>query len=468
MARVAAGAVRTRLARLVPQASSSLSGLRSAVTRVRHKTEGANGVSPESFVWNAGSGGDDTAAIQAALDTGLPVFFGAKTYLAHGLTQSTDRQVIWGEGTRITKNANGALFTSSGNNVELRGIGFRGDAASPTYTGDGVVMAGSGARLINCGSRWMSGRALKATGDHAQVYGTCDIYQTTDATGSGYDIEIGVSGTATLYHELYGIYSSQATGGILLTDTGSHTIVGGQFGKLKIAAGTSPSGINGGKTIGARILGAVDVNVSNSILSANQFGATAITFGAGTSGCTMDQTNTYASGHTVTNNGNANNIIVRNVGAGGLLTLRYGDDASYIDVSYVGADSLRSDRSFRLPNNVNTQWDQATAAGTVGATQGMSAADNLGIVNSVSAKSIQISQAGAGKIQFITNAVERVRIDDTGLLMATAQKWIVVTGTPEGVVTAPVGSLATRTDGGAATTLYIKESGTGNTGWVAK
>ena len=42
------------------------------------------------------------------------------------------------------------------------------------------------------------------------------------------------------------------------------------------------------------------------------------------------------------------------------------------------------------------------------------------------------------------------------------------TGTPEGVVTAPVGSRYRRTDGGALTSLYIKESGTGNTGWVGK
>ena len=41
-------------------------------------------------------------------------------------------------------------------------------------------------------------------------------------------------------------------------------------------------------------------------------------------------------------------------------------------------------------------------------------------------------------------------------------------GTPEGVVTAIVGSLFLRSDGGAGTTLYVKESGTGNTGWVAK
>lgn len=42
------------------------------------------------------------------------------------------------------------------------------------------------------------------------------------------------------------------------------------------------------------------------------------------------------------------------------------------------------------------------------------------------------------------------------------------TGTPEAVVTAVVGSMFLRTDGGAGTTLYIKESGTGNTGWAPK
>lgn len=41
-------------------------------------------------------------------------------------------------------------------------------------------------------------------------------------------------------------------------------------------------------------------------------------------------------------------------------------------------------------------------------------------------------------------------------------------GSPEGVVSATVGSRYRRRDGGANTSLYIKESGTGNTGWVAK
>jgi hypothetical protein len=41
------------------------------------------------------------------------------------------------------------------------------------------------------------------------------------------------------------------------------------------------------------------------------------------------------------------------------------------------------------------------------------------------------------------------------------------TGSPEGVISARIGSIYLRTDGGQATTLYYKETGTGTTGWVA-
>lgn len=40
-------------------------------------------------------------------------------------------------------------------------------------------------------------------------------------------------------------------------------------------------------------------------------------------------------------------------------------------------------------------------------------------------------------------------------------------GSPEGVVAAPVGSLYMRTDGGVDTSLYTKATGSGNTGWRA-
>jgi hypothetical protein len=40
--------------------------------------------------------------------------------------------------------------------------------------------------------------------------------------------------------------------------------------------------------------------------------------------------------------------------------------------------------------------------------------------------------------------------------------------TPEGAIAAPVGSMAVNTAGSTSTTLYVKTSGTGNTGWTAK
>lgn len=61
--------------------------------------------------------------------------------------------------------------------------------------------------------------------------------------------------------------------------------------------------------------------------------------------------------------------------------------------------------------------------------------------------------------------------DGNKLLVPVCPQGVVLAwgnGTPEGAVTAGVGSMYLRLDGGAGTVLYVKESGTGNTGWVAK
>lgn len=60
--------------------------------------------------------------------------------------------------------------------------------------------------------------------------------------------------------------------------------------------------------------------------------------------------------------------------------------------------------------------------------------------------------------------------DDSGygiLEMASSRKWLSGSGSPESSVTSSVGGLYLRTDGASGTTLYVKESGTGNTGWTA-
>lgn len=51
--------------------------------------------------------------------------------------------------------------------------------------------------------------------------------------------------------------------------------------------------------------------------------------------------------------------------------------------------------------------------------------------------------------------------------MATSPTLHSGAGSPEGVVTSIVGSVYLRTNGSTGTTLYIKETGASNTGWVA-
>lgn len=49
----------------------------------------------------------------------------------------------------------------------------------------------------------------------------------------------------------------------------------------------------------------------------------------------------------------------------------------------------------------------------------------------------------------------------------SGQRIVTGTGDPEGAVTAPIGSIYFRVDGGSNHAVYIKEGGSGNTGWTA-
>ncbi len=90
---------------------------------------------------------------------------------------------------------------------------------------------------------------------------------------------------------------------------------------------------------------------------------------------------------------------------------------------------------------------------------------------------------GAGKfINFLMVAGGIIDADTTAFAASVSGLYVRIAGnastfgvnvisgadTPEGNVTARAGSMYLRSDGGASTTLYIKTSGTGNTGWTAK
>jgi hypothetical protein len=67
-----------------------------------------------------------------------------------------------------------------------------------------------------------------------------------------------------------------------------------------------------------------------------------------------------------------------------------------------------------------------------------------------------------------TAAAINVAADDADMTFIEDRYRRKGTGTPEGVVTAPIGAVYHNTTGGAGTSFYVKESGTDNTGWVAK
>ncbi len=88
------------------------------------------------------------------------------------------------------------------------------------------------------------------------------------------------------------------------------------------------------------------------------------------------------------------------------------------------------------------------------------------ITTAIGIGSAQIRAVSNNKLRFINNTLDNF----TAIELGEADMGIMRgAGTPEGAVTAKVGSIFLRTDGGAGTSFYVKESSpTPSTGWVAK
>lgn len=97
-------------------------------------------------------------------------------------------------------------------------------------------------------------------------------------------------------------------------------------------------------------------------------------------------------------------------------------------------------------------------------------ANNLSVFASTTSAQLAgvvADETGTGVSVFATSPSFTTQITAPKVIWTGAVQDLTGAGSPEGAVTAAVGSVYRRTDGGAATTVYAKESGAGNTGWVA-
>jgi hypothetical protein len=375
--------------------------------------------------------GDATAALQAALDTGNDLDLQGRTYYAHELTMSTNFQRIVSTGGkgRIIKNANGVLLTVSGNDCGLENIEIRGDASTPVYTGANIHNTGDRFELQNVNSLYAYAEALISAGE-TQIYG--GKYQTADAGAGAYDIVIGKTSAQTLYHIISGTRSNQHAGGIKLLNCGTSTIQGCQFGKLLLDDDGAGTGASGNKIIANRIHDDITVDQSNTVIVGNILGSLcAVTFNASTSNCRY-ALNVEDAATTITNNGNQNNLILRERSTGSTNDIGLGDDADSWRMtcdpsghtkfaSHVTVPNNRSFRSFLQDGTTLADIAQIGATDNLTIGAGISGTTGYGALNGGSGG---VYQVVSGTSRTFVNATEfRPNPDNTLKLGHASYRW---------------------------------------------
>lgn len=125
-----------------------------------------------------------------------------------------------------------------------------------------------------------------------------------------------------------------------------------------------------------------------------------------------------------------------------------------LSISYLRADELTPLLGLTKPTAAPNSW--ASKLNT-----------NFDIIDKTVGATVGTARTGTGALVFGTSPTFTTQVTVPKIVWSTGPMDFTGTGTPEGAVTAPVGSTYRRIDGGAATAFYVKESGAGNTGWIA-
>lgn len=338
------------------------------------------------------------------------------------------------------------------------------------------------------------------------AYDVVDGNIITVRTGYGYGIAVGVAGNGQgIYSELNDSFSQAFHAHVTSSSTGAQTAYDADL--------TGGSGINYGL--------ALLCNASHFPVYFRERNAGT---GVGHDRFTIDAQGDhtwYADGTTLSTGTNKTSLLVETPSGTGAYTLkagRTGDIVSTGDTGTVTNTMLAGSIALSKLATTGTAsastylrgdgaWTAIDLSGYLPLAGGTMTGVITASAGSVSAPSITFTGAtsntgiystGTDTIDFAINGVRRVYIDVNGTIQTSGSGIQITngnmisngnyfsrgggyylgasdncnistgTGSPEGVVTAKVGSLYLRSDGGASTTLYVKESGTGNTGWVAK
>ena len=379
----------------------------------------------------------------------------------------------------------GNLFTSRGVDDDATGrralindTRIRFGATSATYTlahiASDQVLAVSGSTLLNAGGQLIlygSSHATRAN-DFALRSGTDDIVE--------FDASSDILSVRSLNLTVGG--AGDASNGILRPDTDGVQVISGGSGQaiganVRLFGSTHASQAS---DIEFRTGGTVRMlwdqsNTRWDLQGTNLYGVSAITRNTTDDTLFLSADTVSTAGANIvlygsTHSTQANDIFLRR---GATSKLHYDDSAeewNFQNLPIINVNQMSLQGTRHIHANVSDQFCVYS-----GGNDGPNGGNMLvyGSTHASLAGNIYLRSGSANKLNW-DNSQENWNFnsnDITGvgdLTTNSGPKLIAGTGSPESLITAPTGSLYLRSDGGTGTSLYVKETGVGSTGWVAK
>jgi hypothetical protein len=447
---------------------------------------------------------DDTAAIQAAINSGIAndkaVFIPAGTYILAGVLTGGANLRLFGEGVGLTilqkkTTTTGHILdfygTTNKSNIEISHIEFQvnnidsgiwAEYVTNFYIHDcafsdipywGVVVGaqdGSDATIRNDNVLIERCTFTNIT----QTYEGVLIFNAQDVTirdcrfvtgslsiGIGMYQNINRITVDNCYFNIHiGLYYSVSCNDITIINSKFYACSGGVQGANQSDNGTfgavavqnlilNNNIFNECTGVACTVGAAYDVTISNCLFFKGK--QQALVFNSGFSPINQNPKNISVVGCTFRNNGTLFNGVV----------------TAYACALYIG--TAQSSSIYLNITNCLFDDNQTTPTQVYPITfDGAYTYSNINISNcNLSAYSGATSVTSTGSTFDWTVQIENCQNETNGIPVGIRRKMF-GSGTPEAAVTAGIGSMFSRIDGGAGTSLYIKQSGTGNTGWVGK